>query len=142
MLKKILVDEDNETLRELYSALLFLAKYEVTTARNGLEAFKLIQENDFDVVITDYSMQLVNGIDLLNQCLSSTKKLPFFILNSGHCDPERFGGSSKFYAILKKENCMDLMLKTIADAVASSTEKTYSPMNASEEFFEKEAVLA
>lgn len=40
--------------------------YEVETARNGEVAVKMVENDDFDVVITDINMPRSNGIDVLN----------------------------------------------------------------------------
>jgi CheY-like chemotaxis protein len=62
---KILLVEDDDDVRALYSYMLAAAGYRVKAVRNGLEAFAEIQINRPDVIVTDILMPGVNGVDLI-----------------------------------------------------------------------------
>jgi DNA-binding response OmpR family regulator len=70
--KRILLVEDNATLRELTQAVLSSSGYEVLVAENGFQALALFKsEGPVDLVITDLIMPGMNGVDLadrLNEC--------------------------------------------------------------------------
>jgi CheY-like chemotaxis protein len=70
--KRILLVEDNATLRELTQAVLSSGGYVVLAAENGPQALALFEaQGPVDLVITDLIMPGMNGVDLadrLNEC--------------------------------------------------------------------------
>jgi two-component system, cell cycle response regulator DivK len=62
---KVLLAEDDDDLRALYGYMLLAAGYKVNTVRNGLEALAEIQVNRPDVIVTDITMPVLNGLDLI-----------------------------------------------------------------------------
>jgi diguanylate cyclase (GGDEF)-like protein len=62
---RILVADDEETLRTVISQVLVAEGHEVTTAGSGEEAFELFRANPFPMVVTDIVMRRMSGIDLL-----------------------------------------------------------------------------
>lgn len=65
MKKKILVIEDDESMREILTILLQEEGYEVETARDGQEAILILGKQWFDLVITDFNMPEINGIGVI-----------------------------------------------------------------------------
>jgi DNA-binding response OmpR family regulator len=61
----ILLAEDDDDLRALYGYMLVAAGYKVNAVRNGLQAFAEIQVNRPDVVVTDITMPVLSGLDLI-----------------------------------------------------------------------------
>jgi len=60
----LLVEDDND-FRTLYSYMLAAAGYKVKAVRNGLEALAEIQVNRPDVIVTDIIMPCLSGLDLI-----------------------------------------------------------------------------
>ncbi len=65
-IKVIIVDDDVSILRIL-KRLLLDKGYDVFTAGNGKEAIMQIEENDFDLVITDLMMPETDGLEVLRK---------------------------------------------------------------------------
>lgn len=63
-LPPILVVDDNRLLRSILEDTLKLAGYPVTTAENGKEAIKLYRTGYFPIVITDWVMPEMSGLEL------------------------------------------------------------------------------
>jgi CheY-like chemotaxis protein len=63
----ILVVDDNETIRSVVSDMLVQMDLEVSSVETGEKGIDLFLNNNFDLVITDFSMPGMNGIDLANQ---------------------------------------------------------------------------
>ena len=61
----VLLVEDDDDIRALYCYMLASAGYKVTAVRNGLEAFAEIQVYRPDVVVTDITMPVLSGLDLI-----------------------------------------------------------------------------
>ncbi len=53
----------------------------IGTARNGVEAWDLIQTYMPDIVITDIRMPLCNGLELMKKCREAKLSIPFIILS-------------------------------------------------------------
>ena len=64
---KILVADDDESLRKVIEYNLEQEGYEVVTAADGKQALKLYREHDPDLVITDIKMPEMDGIELLKE---------------------------------------------------------------------------
>jgi len=60
-LKKILVADDNRVILNIVRFNLERAGFAVTVARDGCEAWNLLQAGDVDLLITDYQMPGMNG---------------------------------------------------------------------------------
>ena len=69
---RILVAEDNRVLSEVIRFNLQRAGFDVTVASNGAVAIQQLQEEPFDLLITDYQMPEVNGEEL---CLAVRNEL-------------------------------------------------------------------
>lgn len=59
--KRILLVEDDESLRQCVRMMLECAGHQVTEASNGAEAFNLFNIGEFDVVVTDFEMPVMEG---------------------------------------------------------------------------------
>ncbi|HDP80326.1 MAG TPA: response regulator [Spirochaetes bacterium] len=78
-MSKILIVEDEQHQRELYSMELQDAGYEVEQAANGKEAVDKVKNNKYDLVILDIRMPEMDGIEALGKILSRDKKIPIII---------------------------------------------------------------
>jgi DNA-binding NtrC family response regulator len=64
---KLLVVDDEETVRILFQRVLQAAGYDVDIAANGEEALSLISDGNIDVVLLDIKMPRLSGIDVLSK---------------------------------------------------------------------------
>jgi two-component system response regulator PilR (NtrC family) len=62
---KILIVEDEKSMRDVLSILLEEEAYHVTTASDGIEGIELLRDNIFDLVITDIKMPKADGFEVL-----------------------------------------------------------------------------
>lgn len=62
-MKKILVVDDEEEIRELFDAYLSKRGYAVNVAKDGLEAIKKTDAEKFDFVFLDIKMTGLNGVE-------------------------------------------------------------------------------
>ncbi|MCC5912255.1 MAG: response regulator transcription factor [Clostridiaceae bacterium] len=73
-MKKILVADDEVTLRMLIVDSIEDLGFEVDEAEEGKEALEKIQNNDYDLIILDYMMPSMTGIEVLNSLTEVKKK--------------------------------------------------------------------
>jgi len=69
---KILVIEDEQSMREVLRILLEEESYEVTTASDGIQGIEQVRSNLFDLVITDIKMPKADGFEVLRQVKNSS----------------------------------------------------------------------
>lgn len=62
---RILLAEDEEVLRMLVVDTLEDEGYDVDEACDGEEAYQLLKENDYDLVLVDYMMPVYTGLELI-----------------------------------------------------------------------------
>lgn len=63
----ILVVDDDESIRNVVSDILRKMGLNVSSAENGKKGMNLFRSNNFDLVITDFDMPGINGIDFANK---------------------------------------------------------------------------
>src|SRR5881392_2402961 len=66
---RILIVEDHAPTRVAMSRLIRQAGAEVVTARDGEEAMSYLLTQRFDVLLTDLRMPVMDGFELLQQCM-------------------------------------------------------------------------
>ncbi len=88
-MQKILIVEDEKSISNILENILSdeIQGSEITIAENGLDAYKLIEKSDFDLIISDIKMPKLSGNELLTQSLS-IKPESVFLMISGHADIE------------------------------------------------------
>lgn len=79
MPKKILIVDDEEHIRFLYSEELTDEGYEVITADSGYELLEKIEKEKPDVVVLDIKMVDYNGLDLLQDIRNKFYDLPVIL---------------------------------------------------------------
>ena len=86
-MQKVLIVEDEKAISGVLHSILSdeLTNYEVLVAEDGLEAYKLIEKDDFALVISDIKMSKLSGTELLKQALQ-LKPDTTFVMISGHAD--------------------------------------------------------
>ena len=65
--KRILVADDSETIRALLQTALESAGYEVDIAKDGLSAYELGSNGDYDLIILDQLMPGLLGLDVITR---------------------------------------------------------------------------
>lgn len=79
--KKILLAEDDSSMRRFVEIILRQADYEVLTAEDGLQAMEIALANEIDAVVADAVMPHLSGYDLCRMLRAQTKDFPFIILS-------------------------------------------------------------
>jgi len=83
----LLVDDDEMVLASLTALLELETEYRVQSVPGGSEALAAAGEHDFDLIITDYLMPSMNGIDLLARFKEAQPWAPRILL-TGYADKE------------------------------------------------------
>ena len=100
--KVILCVDDNEQELSVLKFMLATNGYRVVSATNGREAIGIFSENSVDLVLADYSMQQMNGCQLVERLKQIAAHVPMILLG----DPQKMAGEMHAAdALLAKKNC-------------------------------------
>ncbi len=77
---RILVVDDEESIRDLLRLVLTGEGYSVVTANDGEEAIKHLEARRFDIVITDLVMPGVNGVEVLRAAKRIDPNYPVMVI--------------------------------------------------------------
>lgn len=82
--KKILVVEDDKSLRTLLTDILKKEGFEVFTGEDGIQGLKIAQEREPDLILLDLEMPGIGGLAVLKKLRSgdTTKNIPVIILTN------------------------------------------------------------
>ncbi len=82
--KKVLVVDDEIHIIHVVAIKLRNNGFEVITAENGEEAYELVQKDRPDVIVTDFQMPIMTGLELVEKLRSSedTKDIPVIMLTA------------------------------------------------------------
>ena len=115
---KLLVIEDEESSRELYVDVLREEGYEVTAAANGLEAMLALEEQDFDLIMTDLKMPEVDGGNLAVHYGHKRPDVPFVVVTAYRkFEEEVLRSAPNVKAYLVKPVDLEVLKETIRAAL-------------------------
>ena len=86
---RVLIVDDEETIRNILNILCKDAGFDHTIqATNGKEALDLLKSESADLIISDWSMPEMDGLELLKTCKKDplTKNIPF-VMSSARSEP-------------------------------------------------------
>ena len=88
-LPTVLLVDDSKELREMTAISLRELGFEVTVAAGGAEALALIEKepDKFDIIVTDFAMPLVSGVDVIRYARNLRSGWPAIIV-TGYADLE------------------------------------------------------
>lgn len=89
---RILLAEDEETIREMLQLNLELEHYEVVCAANGRQAIKLFQEQHFDLIVLDVMMPELDGFEVCEQIRLTNLEVPILFLTAKDATEDRIRG--------------------------------------------------
>jgi two-component system, chemotaxis family, chemotaxis protein CheY len=84
---KILVVDDSLTMRRIVGNTVVQAgfkKEDFDEAKDGQEALGLLEENSYDLVLTDWNMPVMNGLELVKtmKTMDNLKKIPIIMVTT------------------------------------------------------------
>jgi len=79
--KRILVVDDDPTIRRVIRAILSKCGHRVTEVSNGLEAVSKIQSQNFDLITMDMAMGYLDGIDAIS-ILQNETRAPIVVISA------------------------------------------------------------
>lgn len=92
--KRVLVVDDSLTTRALIKSLIEEAGYEVSSAGDGVEALRLLAQEDFDLVVSDVQMPNMDGFTLTERMRSTPglARIPVVLVTALEGESDRLRG--------------------------------------------------
>jgi DNA-binding response OmpR family regulator len=117
--KRILVVDDDDTIRALVGTVLRRRGLRVDAARNGVEALALIKVSRYSLVVLDLMMPLMSGFDVLERISALPAELrPYVLVLTAGLEPRSFDTSFVIGTIHKPFD-IALLLDTVLGVLQS-----------------------
>ncbi|WP_066059415.1 response regulator transcription factor [Robertmurraya korlensis] len=81
-MRRILLAEDEEVLRMLVVDTLEEDEYEVDEASDGTEAVELFEKNRYDLLVLDYMMPGLTGLEVIHHVRQKNKDVKILMLSA------------------------------------------------------------
>ncbi len=121
---RILVAEDERVMSDVIRFNLQRAGYEVTVARNGLDAWDHLQSRAFDLILSDYQMPGLTGVELCRRLRTAFAgwDVPFILLSARGLELNAacLHDELKILTVLFKPFSPRELLQMVANALSNS----------------------
>lgn len=119
---KLLVVDNDHSVRESLTKLLTTENYDVLPARDGLEALKLFRSNPVNLVVLDVNLGSPDGWSVFDRMTEANPYVPTIITTGefGQRDRAVIAGAE---ALIEKPIDVPIFLKTIRDLLAETREQ-------------------
>ncbi|PRY88000.1 sigma-54-dependent transcriptional regulator [Mongoliibacter ruber] len=117
-MSKILIIDDEKVIRATLKEILEYENYKISEAQDGEEGLKMLQEEEFDLVLCDIKMPKMDGLEVLEQA-SLLDKQPQFIMISAHGSIETAVEATKkgAFDFVPKPPDLNRLLLTVRNAL-------------------------
>ena len=94
--KRILIAEDSSVILNLTKKILEQEQYQITAAKNGQEVIQMVEQDDFDLILMDINMPVMDGMACSRQIRSMQNQakanVPIFAItgNANNYTTEEF----------------------------------------------------
>lgn len=119
-MSKILVIDDEKSIRNTLREILAYEKYEVNDAADGIEGLKLVDENKYDVILCDIKMPRMDGIEVLEAIMKKTDTPVIMISGHGNIETAVEAIKKGAYDYISKPLDLNRLLVTIRNAMDKS----------------------
>lgn len=116
MTKQILIADDSESIREVLAFSLERAGFGVMVASDGLDATRFLDGRPIDLLLTDYHMPNLNGLELI----SKVRETELYILvltteKQSHIirEAQKAGATGWLYKPFSTEKLIETLKKVI-----------------------------
>jgi DNA-binding NtrC family response regulator len=117
-MSKILIIDDERIIRSTLREILEYEKYEISEAQDGEQGLKMIQEEDYDLVLCDIKMPKIDGLEVLEKA-AELDRSPQFIMISAHGSIETAVEATKkgAFDFIPKPPDLNRLLLTVRNAL-------------------------
>lgn len=115
---KILVVDDEKSIRDALSDILSEEKYEVLTAEDGEDGWSKLEQEKIDLVLCDIKMPKMDGMELLSKVSEEGIDVPFVMISAhGTIDTAVDATKKGAYDFIQKPPDLNRILLTVRNAI-------------------------
>lgn len=107
-MSRILVVDDESSIRLLYSHELADEGYEIATAANPADAVELLRKDDFDLILLDIKLKNESGLELLQRIVKERHNLPVILCTAFSCYKDDFSAWLADGYVVKSSDLQEL----------------------------------
>jgi signal transduction histidine kinase/two-component SAPR family response regulator len=118
---RVLLIDDNEQVRTVTGEMLLDSGHVVTGAAGGAEALAMLERepDGFDVVVTDYAMPLVSGLEVIRLARNLRPALPALLV-TGYADLDSLSGRPADICVLSKPFDHRTLIEAVEDCARAT----------------------
>jgi CheY-like chemotaxis protein len=119
---RVLIADDEESMRQLVARAIAMDGHETTTAEDGAEALEILARNNgsFDLLLTDIKMPVMDGIALALAAARDFPRLTILLMTGFADQRERASGLDAIvHDVVTKPFAVADIRTAVADALAS-----------------------
>jgi len=126
--QRILVVEDDDDIRRLNTEVLMQHGYQVDAAEDGAAAWAALQQEGYDLLITDHDMPSVTGVELLKKLHGARMDMPVIMATGAFPESEfdRFPWLQPAATLLKPYTLEEL-LNTVREVLRATEDVCQRP---------------
>ena len=118
---KILIIDDEKSIRNSLKEILEYEKFEVHQAADGMEGLKMIAKESYDIILCDIKMPKMDGIELLSKIQKTADTPVVMISGHGNIDTAVEALKKGAYDYISKPLDLNRLLVTIRNAMDKSS---------------------
>ena len=119
-MSKLLIIEDESAIRRVLIKILNAehSDLQIDEAEDGLEGFRLVEKNDYDLVLCDIKIPKMDGVEVLEKSMHIKPELPFIMI-SGHGELETAVQTMRLgaYDYISKPPDLNRLLNAVKNAL-------------------------
>ena len=121
-MSKILLIDDEASIRQTLKEILEYEKYQVEEVANGAEGLKKIESEHFDLVLCDIKMPKMDGMELLNAVYDKGIEIPFIMISAhGTIDNAVEATKKGAFDFISKPPDLNRLLVSVRNALDKSS---------------------
>jgi two-component system nitrogen regulation response regulator NtrX len=119
---KILIVDDDKSIRKTLRDILEFEKYEIDEATDGLDCMVKIKQNKFDVIILDVKMPRMDGMEAIEKIQNLCPDLPVIMISGhGNIDTAVEAVKKGAFDYIQKPPDLNRLLITLRNAIDKSS---------------------
>ncbi|MEM8566642.1 MAG: sigma-54 dependent transcriptional regulator [Bacteroidota bacterium] len=119
---KVLIIDDEQSIRDTLKEILEYEKYQVSEAKNGEEGLKLLTAEKFDVALCDIKMPKMDGLEVLEKAVIEGVDTPFIMISAhGTIDTAVDATKKGAFDFIQKPPDLNRLLVTLRNAIDNGT---------------------
>lgn len=121
---KILLADDERDILRIYSEMLAGNGFDVTSASNGMDVLRLLDDAEFDMLILDLFMPEMNGFEAISELREKGFTVPVIVM-TGHFPDDVVHNRLKglgVHVCLRKPVMISTLLNAVNEAIGGQAE--------------------